>query len=62
MIFTLNFEVGKAEEDQLYNWTKEICEYQLHYHFERKASNPLPLIRIGDFQIMELDWKVKEKY
>lgn len=39
-IFRINFEVIKADETTLFNWTKEICEYRLHYHFERKARNP----------------------
>lgn len=38
--FVLNFDVLKEDEDLLYVWTKEICEYRLHYHFERKANNP----------------------
>ncbi|MDQ1146067.1 superfamily II DNA or RNA helicase/HKD family nuclease [Bacillus sp. SORGH_AS 510] len=38
-IFKLNFDVAKEDEEILYNWTKEICEYRLHYHFERKAKN-----------------------
>ncbi|WML56022.1 DEAD/DEAH box helicase family protein [Neobacillus sp. PS2-9] len=37
--FSLNFDVAKADEEILFNWTKEICEYRLHYHFERKAKN-----------------------
>lgn len=36
--FILNFDVAPEDEDILYNWTKEICEYRLHYHFERKAN------------------------
>ncbi|MBV7504777.1 hypothetical protein KW850_05795 [Bacillus sp. sid0103] len=37
--FMLNLEVAKEEEISLFNWTKEICEYRLHYHFERKGKN-----------------------
>lgn len=37
--FKLNFYVAPEDEEILYNWTKEICEYRLHYHFERKAIN-----------------------
>jgi superfamily II DNA or RNA helicase/HKD family nuclease len=37
--FKLNFDVAPEDEEILYNWTKEICEYRLHYHFERKAIN-----------------------
>jgi superfamily II DNA or RNA helicase/HKD family nuclease len=39
--FKLNFDVAPEDEEILYNWTKEICEYRLHYHFERKAKRPL---------------------
>lgn len=38
--FKLNFDVAKEHEEILFYWTKEICEYRLHYHFERKAKNP----------------------
>lgn len=38
--FRLNFDVAPADEEILYDWTKEICEYRLHYHFERKAHTP----------------------
>jgi superfamily II DNA or RNA helicase/HKD family nuclease len=37
-IFSLNFDVLTEDEEILYHWTKEICEYRLHYHFERKAD------------------------
>ena len=36
--FTPNLQIEKDEEEILFNWTKEICEYRLHYHFERKAN------------------------
>lgn len=36
--FRLNLDVAPEDEEILYNWTKEICEYRLHYHFERKAN------------------------
>lgn len=36
--FILNFDVVHEDQEILYNWTKEICEYRLHYHFERKAN------------------------
>lgn len=39
-VFQLNLEVTKEHEDVLFQWTKEICEYRLHYHFERKARTP----------------------
>ncbi|MFJ5717512.1 DEAD/DEAH box helicase family protein [Neobacillus sp. NPDC093127] len=38
-MFVLNFDVAKEDEEILFYWTKEICEYRLHYHFERKAKN-----------------------
>jgi superfamily II DNA or RNA helicase/HKD family nuclease len=38
--FRLNFDVAREDEEILYDWTKEICEYRLHYHFERKAHTP----------------------
>ncbi len=40
-VFQLNLNVIKEHEDILYQWTKEIGEYRLHYHFERKARSPL---------------------
>ncbi|MDR4947195.1 DEAD/DEAH box helicase family protein [Neobacillus cucumis] len=40
-LFSLNFEVLSEDEEILFKWTKEICEYRLHYHFERKAKNTL---------------------
>jgi superfamily II DNA or RNA helicase len=38
-IFKLNLEVLKEDETTVFNCTKEICEYRLHYHFERKEKN-----------------------
>ncbi|WP_160725326.1 DEAD/DEAH box helicase family protein [Bacillus sp. USDA818B3_A] len=37
-VFRFNLDVAKEDEEILFNWTKEICEYRLHYHFERKAK------------------------
>ncbi|MGG3802676.1 DEAD/DEAH box helicase family protein [Metabacillus fastidiosus] len=37
--FILNLEIDKDDEEVLYKWTKEICEYRLHYHFERKSNS-----------------------
>jgi superfamily II DNA or RNA helicase/HKD family nuclease len=37
-IFSLNFDIFAEDELILFNWTKEICDYRLHYHFERKAK------------------------
>lgn len=36
--FALNFDVAKENEQILYEWTKEISEYRLHVHFERKSN------------------------
>ncbi|OIJ17604.1 DNA helicase [Anaerobacillus alkalilacustris] len=36
--FGFNFDVVKEDEELLYKWTKEICEYRLHVHFERKSK------------------------
>jgi superfamily II DNA or RNA helicase/HKD family nuclease len=36
--FSLNFDVLPEDEEILHEWTKEICVYRLHYHFERKAK------------------------
>ncbi|MFB5195972.1 DEAD/DEAH box helicase family protein [Neobacillus sp. KR4-4] len=40
-IFKFTFDIAKEDEEILFKWTKEICEYRLHYHFERKANSPL---------------------
>lgn len=37
--FRLLFPVDKDDEQILYVWTREICEYRLHVYFERKAKN-----------------------
>lgn len=36
--FTLEFDVAAEDEKLLYDMTKDICEYRLHYHFERKGK------------------------
>lgn len=36
--FALGFDVGVDAREQLYKWTKEVCEYRLHRYFERKAE------------------------
>jgi len=36
-VFSLNFLVAPGDEDTLYNWTQQICEYRLHAYFERKG-------------------------
>ncbi|KRF51209.1 DNA helicase [Bacillus sp. Soil768D1] len=37
-IFKLNFDIKPEDQRVLFNMTKDICEYRLHYHFERKAK------------------------
>lgn len=39
--FKLEFNVEKDDEEILYEWTKEICEYRLHWHFERKGNSSI---------------------
>lgn len=36
-IFKLNFDIAPEDQHLLFDMTKDICEYRLHYHFERKA-------------------------
>lgn len=35
-VFSLNMDIQKEDENLLFEWTKEICEYRLHVYFERK--------------------------
>jgi superfamily II DNA or RNA helicase/HKD family nuclease len=37
-VFSFNFSIAKEDEEILYQWTKEICEYRLHVYFERKEN------------------------
>lgn len=37
-LFELNFDVGEEDEEILYDFTKQICEYRLQGYFERKGS------------------------
>ena len=37
-IFKLEFEIEKGEDQSLYSFTKDICEYRLHKYFEKKAN------------------------
>jgi hypothetical protein len=37
-VFSLTFSIGPEDEEILYQWTKEICEYRLHVYFERKEN------------------------
>jgi len=36
--FTLTFDVVKKYRDIIFEWTKQICEYRLHAHFERRSN------------------------
>ncbi|MFD2212377.1 DEAD/DEAH box helicase family protein [Metabacillus endolithicus] len=36
--FSFDLQVDSEDEDMIFAWTKEICEYRLHYHFERKTK------------------------
>lgn len=38
-VLRLNFDILEEDDQMLFHWTKEICEYRLHYHFERKANS-----------------------
>ncbi|GBG07045.1 putative DNA helicase [Paenibacillus agaridevorans] len=39
-VFALRIEASARPEDEetLYQWTKDICLYRLHYHFERRGK------------------------
>lgn len=37
-VFSLRIEPAPEHRSILYRWTKEICLYRLHYHFERKEQ------------------------
>jgi len=37
-IFLLNFDVLPEDTEMLHAWTKEICQYRLHAHFERRGK------------------------
>ncbi|WP_134702982.1 DEAD/DEAH box helicase family protein [Ammoniphilus sp. YIM 78166] len=36
-IFKFEFDIAPEDQELAYRWTKEICEYRLHEHFERKG-------------------------
>ncbi|MFD2370962.1 DEAD/DEAH box helicase family protein [Brevibacillus sp. GCM10020057] len=38
-VFSLRLDIAPEDKQILYAWTKEICLYRLHVHFERKAKN-----------------------
>jgi superfamily II DNA or RNA helicase/HKD family nuclease len=37
-VFKLNVDVVPEDREIVYNWTREICLYRLHEHFERKGK------------------------
>ena len=37
-VFSINMDIRKEDEDLLFRWTQEICEYRLHTYFERKTA------------------------
>ncbi|EJR02845.1 DEAD/DEAH box helicase family protein [Bacillus cereus] len=37
-LFSLNMDVRKEDEEILFEWTKEICEYRLHTYFESRTA------------------------
>ena len=38
-VFGMQIEIEKQHEDVLFEWVREICEYRLHWYFERKSFN-----------------------
>ncbi|WP_116188353.1 DEAD/DEAH box helicase family protein [Paenibacillus taihuensis] len=42
-VFSLKIEPAYEHRSILYRWTKEICLYRLHHHFERKEQKQGPL-------------------
>ncbi|WP_392455305.1 DEAD/DEAH box helicase family protein [Chryseomicrobium aureum] len=36
--FWFDFDVAAEDQEILFQWTKEICEFRLHWYFERKAK------------------------
>lgn len=39
--FTINFDIIDEDQVILYTWTREITEYRLHAHFERRAKTSI---------------------
>ena len=37
-VFSLSFDIIEAANPIIYEWTKQVCEYRLHEHFERKIK------------------------
>lgn len=36
--FQLNFDVVESVNEIVFEWTKEICEFRLHWYFEKKGE------------------------
>lgn len=37
-VFSLSFDIIESANPIIYEWTKQVCEYRLHEHFERKIK------------------------
>lgn len=37
-VFKLNFELDKPMNSIVYEWTKEVCDFRLHWYFEKKEE------------------------
>ncbi|WP_338472818.1 DEAD/DEAH box helicase family protein [Niallia sp. XMNu-256] len=37
-VFQLTFDILEEDREMLYQWTWQICEYRLHWYFERRAG------------------------
>jgi superfamily II DNA or RNA helicase/HKD family nuclease len=37
-VFSLSFDINEFANPIIYEWTKQVCEYRLHEHFERKIQ------------------------
>lgn len=46
-MFSLRFDLAHEHRLTLYRWTKEICIYRLHHHFERREQNQGPFSNDG---------------
>ena len=40
-VFSLSFDIIEAANPIIYEWTKQVCEYRLHEHFERKRKKQI---------------------
>lgn len=36
--FMVGFQIREGDQEILYKWTKEICEYRLNTYFERRSN------------------------